>query len=380
MLYRIAETFPDPIIFQPGGPCLSLYQTTHRYPPDNKQDQIKFRNFLRSIENTLKEQLDKASLNAILEPLFQLDKNQSFWNRTLDGMAVLASPQDCVVYRLSEPTEDRLIVGDSFHIKPLLRHFQSGGKYHLLALSRDKFSLYEGSKKSLDRIEIAADIPVTLKEVLGDDLTEPHLGQWSTGSGGKITMFHGKGSRKDQADIDTERFFKYVDKFVGENFSQQSRLPLILVSTAENQGLFRKISRNTYLVETDIKSAAESLGAEQMKAKAWELIEPMHQAKVQNLIEAFGRAKANAAGSDDIEEIAQAAVEKRVHAILVEADRIIGKIDISSGKLIYGDMASPVHEDILDDLAEMVLRDRGEVLVLSRQQMPTDTGAAAIFR
>ncbi len=381
MLYRIAETFPDPVIFQTGGPFLSIYQITHRYSPENKQDPIKFRNSLRTIENTLKMQVDKAYLQTLMEPLYQMEKNQDFWNRTLDGVAILASPQDCVVYLLPEPVEERLIIGESFHIKPLLRHFQSGGNYQLLGLSRDKFVLYEGSKNNLEKIDIAADVPVTMEQVLGSDLTQPHLGHWSTGNGGKITMFHGQGGKKDQADIDTERYFKYVDKFISENYSQKSALPLILFSTAENQGLFRKISRNTYLLEAGIKNAAESLDLEQLKVKAWELIEPMHLTRVKNLIEAFGRAKAKSAGSDDIEQIAQAAVAKRVQTLLIEADRIIaGKIDSNTGELKYGDKSSPIYEDILDNLAEMVLRDKGEVLVLASQEMPTTNGAAAIFR
>lgn len=36
----------------------------------------------------------------------------------------------------------------------------------------------------------------------------------------------------------------------------------------------------------------------------------------------------------------------------------------------HGEVAGPVHEDILDDMAEMVLRDRGEVLVLKTTRGP----------
>jgi len=37
-------------------------------------------------------------------------------------------------------------------------------------------------------------------------------------------------------------------------------------------------------------------------------------------------------------------------------------------------------DDVLDDLAEMVLKMDGQVLVLPRENMPTDSGVAAIYR
>ena len=39
-----------------------------------------------------------------------------------------------------------------------------------------------------------------------------------------------------------------------------------------------------------------------------------------------------------------------------------------------------VGDDVLDDLAEMVLKMDGQVYVLSSDQMPTDAGVAAVYR
>ncbi|NLJ52399.1 MAG: hypothetical protein GX342_09625, partial [Alcaligenaceae bacterium] len=44
------------------------------------------------------------------------------------------------------------------------------------------------------------------------------------------------------------------------------------------------------------------------------------------------------------------------------------------------DFSSPEAEDVLDDLAEMVLRRGGEVKIIPSQYMPTDTGLASIYR
>jgi hypothetical protein len=41
---------------------------------------------------------------------------------------------------------------------------------------------------------------------------------------------------------------------------------------------------------------------------------------------------------------------------------------------------NPKNDDVFDDLAELVLYAKGNVLVLNKEIMPTDTGIAAIFR
>ena len=41
--------------------------------------------------------------------------------------------------------------------------------------------------------------------------------------------------------------------------------------------------------------------------------------------------------------------------------------------------ANPV-DDVLDDLAELVLRTKGDVVVVPTERMPSTTGAVAIYR
>jgi hypothetical protein len=65
----------------------------------------------------------------------------------------------------------------------------------------------------------------------------------------------------------------------------------------------------------------------------------------------------------------------------VEADRVIpGIVDRNSGATRQSELASPLVDDMLDDLAEMVLAKGGEVVVVPRERMPTDSGLAATYR
>src|SRR5665811_1012434 len=316
-----------------------------------------------------------------MKPFYQLEGDKDFWNNTLDGLAIFANTNKCIVYKLYKPLQELVVVADSFHIKPLIRIFQSVGKYHLLGLSSNDFALYEGNRYGFEEIEMDPETHRTIEEVLGKQHTDSFLTHGSYGGTDGTAMYHGHGGKKDEIEKDVEKFFRYVDRFVLENYSKPSKLPLILVSLEEHHNIFKKISHNSYLMEEGIKGSYESFEMEQLTEKVWEIIEPIHLEKTQNLVNSFENAKANSAGSDDLTQIARAAFDNRIETILMEADKIIpGKIDYNTGAIELGDIEDPDFDDVLDDLAELVLKKRGEVVILPKDRMPSDKGVAAIYR
>jgi len=380
MMYEIAKDFPNEIFSTMETPCISLYQPTHRYSPENKQDPIVFKNLLRDIESSLKLNYAEIDIHSIMKPFYQLTEEKNFWNHTLDGLAIFATLHKCIVYRLNRPVQEQAIIADSLYIKPLIRIFQSADNYQLLGVSRSEFALYEGNRDGLEEMEMDQGTPRTIEEVLGAQLTDSYLTFGSYGSGDGTPMYHGHGGKQDEIDKDTEKFFRYVDSFVLETYSKASRLPLILVAVKEHHNLFRKISNNPYLMEEGVKASYESLTKEQLNEKAWELVEPVYLAKNRKLVDTFEAAKASAAGSDDLAQIVKAAFENRVETILIEAHKFMpGKIDEKTGDLETGS-GTNLNNDILDDLIEIVLKKKGEVVVLPKEIMPGNAGVAAIYR
>nr|HPJ76698.1 hypothetical protein [Clostridia bacterium] len=204
MNYEITNQFPNEIIYEEKGPFISLYQPTHRSYPDNKQDTIVFSNLLRVIENSFNGN-NKDIADSMLKPLYKLEKDLSFWNNTLDGIAVLASKNKCVIYNLQSPVKEFVSLADSFHIKPLIMAFQSLDSYQVLGLSRNNFSIYKGNRYGFSEIELAPDVPRKLEDVLGEDLTEPYLSHGSYGGTGGSAMYHGHADNKFEIDKDTEK-------------------------------------------------------------------------------------------------------------------------------------------------------------------------------
>ncbi|HZK28661.1 MAG TPA: hypothetical protein VFD19_00415 [Clostridia bacterium] len=380
MSYKIVDHFPEDIDFTEAGPLISLYQSTHRYFPDNKQDPIVFKNLLRDIESSLKQKTDSAFIKSIMQPLHDLRQDLDFWNNALDGLAVLASPTKCIVYKLHIPVKEFAVVANSFHIKPLLRAFQSIENYQLLGLSRENFTLYQGNRYGFQEIKLDPEAPRTMKEVLGDELSGSRLSH-GTYAGAGTPAYHGHVDAKEEIDKDTEKYFRYVDAFVYDHYSKHSKLPLILVALKEYHSRFRTLSNNAYLLKEGINKSIDSLGLEEIQKQAREIIEAIDLEKMKNLANAYEKAKAESLGSSDLTQVSKAAYEGRVKTVLIEENRILpGKISFSRGDIDTCDITSPECGDILNDLADLVLLNGGDVFVLKEDKMPSTTGTAAIYR
>lgn len=365
-------------------PCVSLYQPTHRHRPEREQDPIRFRNLVRDVEAALRHGFDGTDSEQLLERFRALEHDKRFWNHRTEGLALLASPERFEIVELQQPVAERVVVSDSFHVKPLLRVLQSADRFSVLALSRHEARVFEGDRFALDQVELDG-VPLTLTEVLGEERTEPHLtvasyGMKGSGAGDRA-MHHGHGDRGEEVSIDTERFFRHVDRAVLEHVSKPTQLPLLLAALPEYHTPFRALSRNPYLLEAGVEGNPEAFDVETLREKAWQALEPRYLERLEALLERYGSARAHDMGSSDVEAIGRAAAEGRVAALLVAAEREVpGRLGASSGQPEPGSALRQDADDLLDDLAEAVLRTKGEVVVVPAERLPSESGALAIYR
>jgi hypothetical protein len=372
-------------------PCLSLYQTTHRRHPENQQDPIRFGNLVKKLEASLLQKYPADEIQPLLEPFLTLAADRDFWNHTLDGLAVLAARDMFRVYKLQRPVGELTIVADTLHTKPLLRVLQSADRYQILGLSRQEIKLFEGNRSALDEIELAPGVPRTITEALGDELSDPHLtvasyggvtGTQHSGAGGmQPGMHHGHGGKSAEVDGDAERFFRAVDRAVLKSHSQPSALPLLLAALPQHHHLFHEVSRNPFLLKESVDINPDALPLDELRQRAWQVVEPHYLAGQAALVEQFGSAMSQNLGHDQLAPVAKAAVAGRVATLLIEDGREIpGQIDAASGAVRLSDLERPEIDDALDDLAALTLKMGGEVVIMPPEQMPTQTGLAAIYR
>lgn len=364
-----------------GGPCLSLYQPTARAFPDSRQNPVRYRNQVKNLQRLLGEKYSTKEIEEMLRPFEALVDDMQVWAYPQDGLAVFSCPDFFAHYWLPRPVPEIVIAADSFHVKPLIRMFQTADSYQVLVLTRTEIRLYEGNRDGLDAVDLVPEVPRTIVDALGEELTEPYIKVTAAPSGPGAPSQHGHGSRKDEIDVDTERFFRVIDKAVQEHYSAPSQLPLVLAALPEHQGHFRRLSRNPFLLERGIAMDASGLAIEELSRLAWEVVEPYFHERTRALVEAYGAAAAKGLGTDDLNQAAAAALAGRVDSLLVEAERHVGgRIDPETGRIVFESHERPGVDDVLDDIAVAVMRTRGKVQVVPKAVMPTKSGLAAIFR
>lgn len=364
-------------------PCISLYQSTHRQHPANVEDPIRFRNSLKELKSQLSGAYDSERVRAILKPFEQLAGDAGFWNRRGDGLAIFASLDGFELFEFSRPVQDRLIVADSFHTKPLVRILQSADRFQVLSLSRHEATLYEGNRDGLESLDTPT-LVSSIEDVWVDrrSSSTQEVGSYGKQAGvGGTAVHHGHEPKSNAGDTDVLRFFRAVDQSVLELHSRPSKLPLVLVALPDSQADFRRISSNPCLLKASITQDPKSLDHEELRLAAWNAIQPSYLERLAEFVERFGTARSREQGSGDLSDIAKAVVANQVETLLVDADRVVpGTLDRNTGAIEFNGEAGSHVDDLLDDLAEMVMAKGGEVVVVPSDRMPTTTGLAAIFR
>lgn len=392
----LANDYPAVLLRDRTPPCMSLYQPTHRQHPDNVQDPIRFRNLVKELAGSLSRKYPPRDMRALLQAFEALAEDRDFWNHTGDGLAVFAAQDEFRVYRLQRPVAELTVVAESFHTKPLMRIAQSADRYQVLGLSKHGFTLYEGNRDALDVMAPIEGVPQTADEMLGRDADKREGAHRAYGPAGVSNLTsrgasvrqdaggvvrHGTDVKQDADDRDTEQFFRAVDEAVLKHWSQPSGLRLILSALPQHHHLFRSISRSSYLMSEAIDVHPDNLSLDALRERAWQVVRPGYMQRLAELVESYGAARSKGGGSDDLSEIAAAAVAGRVETLLIEADRLVpGRIDAASGALLSGDLQNPEVDDVLDDLGELVLKKSGAVVIVPSELMPTRSGAAAIHR
>ena len=357
-------------------PCISLYQPTHRANPDNLQDPIRYKNLVRDIERSLREKYRGARSGRC--------SNGSGRSPT----TTTSGPTSGTGWPSSRPTTCSRCSGSSGRSRswPWWRTASTsspccgwcsrptGIRCSASTGTRRRCSRATGTR--LDEVD-AGEMPTTITAALGEELTDP---QRRIAYNAEPAVFHGQGGKKDEVDKDTERFFRVIDREVLDRFSRPSGLPLILVALPEYHAEFRRVSRNPFLEQDGVAKHPGSLQPEQLRAEVWRAVEPKYLARLARLTEDHRTAAARGLAASDLEDVARAAFAGRIGVLLVEADRVIpGRFDPATGEIRPARLADPEVDDLIDDLAEVVLRTGGEVVVVPAGRMPTDTGLAATF-
>ena len=378
---NLTKEYLNSLLSTTDEPCISLYMPTHRSHPENKQDLIRYKNQVKQVRDSITEKYPTAELNPLLEQFDELGNDQEFWSHATEGLAVLGSSNHFELIRLQQSVESLVMVSDNFLTKPLWHVLQSMDRYHVLALSLNAVHLYEGNRHSLDEIELSDDFPTKMEIILGEEVAEKKATLAAVGSHNS-NRFHGHEKNTEEVDVDAEHFFRLVGNAVFESYSKPTGLQLVLATLPEHHALFTQVDKNQFLVSDGIEIDPQSISIEKLAELSWDVMKPIFTNNLTKIAEKFSKVQSKGLGSDTMDDVRKAAESGRVDTLLLEAHRFIGEQARNkvTGTFETADLTQPVLEDQLDELGDLVNQMGGTVIMMPKNQMPTKTGLAAIYR
>ena len=362
------------------GPHVSLFMATVRAGTETQQNPIRFKNLLREVESRLEAQdMRRPDIETLLAPARERLDDYEFWQHQEDGLVFFLAEDFAQYFRLPERFEELAVVEHRFHLKPLFPLISGDGSFYILVLSQNEIRLFRGSHHHLGEIELR-DVPRSLAEALGHELTEQHL-QFHTG-GGDVSSptYHAQGAGKDDVKPEIRKFFSLLDEGL-KKYLGHVKAPLVLAGVEYLLPIYRAASSYPEVLEEGITGNPATLTVEELHEQAWRLVGPRFSAKRTEAAERYHALTSGEKTSNRLAEVVLAAVDGRIETLfLAKGVRQWGSFDAEARAIHLHDAAGPDNEDLLDLAAVQTYLNGGAVYVVESGEIPGDDNLAAIFR
>lgn len=311
-----------------GSPCLSIYAGS----------EIELAHLMEQAEVLGLKSYDARTVDSLLKPVHRVFKNMEFKDSNFP-IALFSSKGFSGCARVPFRTKPLSVVASSFHVKPLLKWMQREHPFSLLVLREQDAVLYQGSLSHFEVLE-----------------------------------------RLEYRELRTmDGVFNALDRAVYRSI-QSSRVPLILAGDLELIEIYRSVSGYRAIVDDVIVEPKIYENADLLHAAAVKALDPFLEQRESHHLASFWAAERSGRTSSVLQEIVQFSLGKKVkHLFVNEKMNVWGKIDHHTGTFTYSPHQIETEDDVLDDLAEIVLKNHGAVTVLPPSKMPSGRAACAIL-
>lgn len=351
------KTALEPLLESKDGVHLTIYLV-------NRGDLIDLKSQLRSMMNEAYEWLNSAMTiderKKFLEPLDALLLDARIFKQMKGNIGLFRNKDSFRVLNVPVEIEQSCQVATSFHVKPLLRWLQTDREFLLLGLEKEAAHLYLGSQDSFKVV---------------DTILFPEFFKEKGFLGGYLNL---KESRRRK--VKQEETYAWVNDWITE-LTKNSKPKLFI---AGDKSQVESLNRNLeypHAVRTAVANVFGQHNVSDLCANIRKLLKNESKQSLEKALLEFRFAEEGNRTRKNIFQISKAVVEGRVRKLIVTDElNIFGKIDMKTGGLaIHPFDLDHEDDDVLDDLAQMVLSQGGEVVVAKRDEIPKGRPILAIL-
>ena len=277
--------------------------------------------------------------NKFLEPIQSLLRDPKIFTQIKGNIGIFRNQESFRILNIPIEIEQSCQVATSFHVKPLLRWLQGDQEFLFLGIEKESAHLYLGCQNSFKLLDSI---------------------QW-------------KGSVKAQT-------FIWINEWISE-FTKIFQPRLFLSGSPELSEKFISSLNYKSIVKTSVQNSFDPRNAFDTCQMIRRILKDESKRSLERALLEFRFAEAGHRAKKNIFQIAKAVVQGKVRKLIVTDElSIFGKIDPQSGGLAIHPFDLD-HEDdcILDDLAQMVLSQGGEVVIAKRNEIPKGRPILAIL-
>ena len=184
--------------------------------------------------------------------------------------------------------------------------------------------------------------------------------------------------KRTRIEIVTSAPWRLRSKSIGSNPSQ---LPIVLVALDQHHAHYHRISKDKQLLDQGVSKDPTSMSIDEIRAATWEVMRGYFDRRLSSDIQRLAEAEAQNKGSTVVSDLVREASNGRVELLILEEDaQLPGAVDWVTGAIADADSAGPNSDDVMDDLAEMVLSRGGNVRIVHPGSLANATKAGGIFR
>lgn len=347
--------------------CVSIYVPTTPLTQHIGAAQIEYRNLAKSALAELDTAgFDKRRRARLEEGLAMLDADDEFWRLQAHSLAVFATPDRVLTFRLANKLKAMAEVSDRFHLKPLLRAVTFPHEAFVLALSENEVRLFEV-------LPDAPPAPIKIAEMPKDAASYARKATLNDRSpSGRIQGSEGQRVRHLQ-------YLRAIDAALRPVLSGRST-PLILAAVDPLASLFRTVNTYPHLLPRGIRMSPDGMKDANLAEQAVPALDEAYAAEISRDRALFEARSSQGRVATDLTDVARAATYGAVEALFVDFDEVVpGTID-ENGVVTFADAASARTYGIVDEIAARVLASGGRVMAVRRADIPGGGGLAAILR
>ncbi|MEN0059466.1 MAG: hypothetical protein AAGB31_11575 [Bdellovibrio sp.] len=295
------------------------------------------------------------------------------------GIAILVNKHWTGYYLVPHSLPSKVVVAESFHLKPLLSDIQETHACYALFLSASEgllahcngekgqelqtFLFHEGSHSNSihwKRLEESENFQI------------PHLKSHLRGRGSQDNHFKRKSGLK--------LFLKWIEAKIRTETGYKS-LPLFVFT---NEALFRAYKEISAHPQPQLSLLDPNKGVPRIETLVHQVTVQLQKNLIQQRLLATKEAEESSRHKkmiDDLVNISRAALNGKVKTLFLRDNiEVWGHLHRKSGEITFHDKQQDAQDDdILDDIACEVIRQGGEVIVLKGKDMPSQSPAAAIL-